>query len=143
MPDTITKAQRSLNMSHIKGKDTSPETKVRKYLFRKGFRYRKNVKKLKGHPDIVFAKYKTVIFINGCFWHMHDCGKFRWPKSNEEYWRPKILRNVERDRDDKNVLQKAGWNVLTIWECELTKDLFEETMNRLESEIKKGETEDE
>lgn len=143
MSDKITKTQRSLNMSHIKGKDTSPEVRVRKYLFQKGYRYRKNVKKLQGCPDIVLPKYRAVIFVNGCFWHMHNCRKFRWPQSNEEYWHKKILRNVERDRDNIDLLKEDGWKVLTIWECELEKDLFEETMKRLEAEIKKGNMKDE
>ena len=101
MPDNHTPEVRSYNMSRIRSKDTKPEERVRKYLFAHGFRYRKNVRNLPGHPDIVLPKYKTVIFVNGCFWHMHDCGRFRWPQSNEEYWRHKIYGNVERDKEVK------------------------------------------
>ena len=97
MADNHSKEVRSINMSHIRSTNSKPEEIVRKYLFAEGFRYRKNVKKLPGCPDIVLPKYKTVIFVNGCFWHMHDCPRFVWPSSNQDYWRPKILRNVERD----------------------------------------------
>ena len=97
MADNHTKEIRSMNMSHIRSKNTKPEEIVRKYLFSKGLRYRKNVRKLPGCPDIVLKKYKVVIFVNGCFWHKHDCGRFVWPSSNVEYWSKKINRNVERD----------------------------------------------
>lgn len=98
-------------------KNTAPEEKVRKYLFSKGFRYRKNDKKLPGCPDIVLTKYKTVIFVNGCFWHKHDCGRFVWPASNNEYWEKKLLGNVKRDEKNYVTLQNLGWNVLVVWEC--------------------------
>ena len=123
-------------MSRIRSKDTKPEEKVRKYLFAQGFRYRKNVRKLVGCPDIVLPKYKTVVFVQGCFWHMHDCGGFHWPTSNQEYWKPKIRRNVERDQTNKEQLQALGWKVLTVWECELKKKNIEETMNRIVREIR-------
>ena len=90
MADNHTPEVRSKNMSHIRGTNTRPEEKVRKYLFHQGFRYRKNVRKLPGCPDIVLPKYRTVIFVNGCFWHKHDCPRFVWPSSNREYWIPKI-----------------------------------------------------
>lgn len=125
-------------MSHIRSTNTKPEEKVRKYLFSKGFRYRKNVKTLPGKPDIVLPKYHTVIFVNGCFWHKHDCPRFVWPSSNEEYWIPKINGNVERDRKNYQLLQKMGWNVLVVWECELKKEIFYDTMFELERTIKKG-----
>lgn len=89
MADNHSKEVRSMNMSHIRSKNSKPEELVRKYLFSRGLRYRKNVKKLPGCPDIVLAKYKTIVFVNGCFWHHHDCGRFVWPASNEEYWRKK------------------------------------------------------
>ena len=127
MADNHTKDVRSKNMSHIRSTNTKPEENVRKYLFSKGFRYRKNVKSLPGCPDIVLAKYKTVIFVNGCFWHKHDCPRFVWPSSNEEYWIPKIKRNVERDKANQAELKTAGWNVIIIWECELKKKVFNET----------------
>ena len=111
-------------MSRIRSTNSKPEEIVRKYLFSKGFRYRKNVNKLPGCPDIVLPKYKTVIFVNGCFWHKHDCPRFVWPSSNQEYWKPKILRNVERDKNNCRELSSMGWNVITIWECELKKKVF-------------------
>lgn len=131
MADNHTKEQRSYNMSKIRSTNSAPEEKVRKYLFSKGFRYRKNVRSLPGCPDIVLPKYKTVIFVNGCFWHMHDCPRFVWPSSNKEYWEPKILRNVERDKINTELLQKEGWRVLVVWECELKKKVIEERLSRL------------
>ena len=135
MTDNISKQARSLNMSHIRGTNTKPEEKVRKYLFARGIRYRKNVKKLPGCPDIVFRQYKTVVFINGCFWHHHDCGRFVWPASNEEYWHNKIDRNVERDKENYKSLQALGWRVLLIWECQLKKSKAEENLDKLYREI--------
>ena len=129
-------------MSHIRSTNTKPEENVRKYLFSKGFRYRKNVKGLPGCPDIVLAKYKTVIFVNGCFWHKHDCPRFVWPSSNEEYWIPKIKRNVERDKANQAELKAAGWNVIIIWECELKKKIFNETMSLVVAEIKNNSSAD-
>ena len=142
MADNHTKDVRSKNMSHIRSTNTKPEENVRKYLFSKGFRYRKNVKGLPGCPDIVLAKYKTVIFVNGCFWHNHDCPRFVWPSSNEEYWIPKIKRNVERDKANQAELKAAGWNVIIIWECELKKKIFNETMSLVVAEIKNNSSAD-
>lgn len=142
MADNHTKDVRSKNMSHIRSTNTKPEENVRKYLFSKGFRYRKNVKGLPGCPDIVLAKYKTVIFVNGCFWHKHDCPRFVWPSSNEEYWIPKIKRNVERDKANQAELKVAGWNVIIIWECELKKKIFNETMSLVVAEIKNNSSAD-
>ena len=127
-----------MNMSRIRSTNSMPEEIVRKYLFSKGFRYRKNVKKLPGCPDIVLPKYKTVIFVNGCFWHKHNCPRFVWPSSNQEYWKPKILRNVERDKNNCRELSSKGWNVITIWECELKKKVFEATMERVILQITSG-----
>ena len=123
-------------MSHIRSTNSKPEETVRKYLFSKGFRYRKNVRTLPGCPDIVLSKYKTVIFVNGCFWHKHNCPRFVWPSSNEEYWTPKILRNVERDQVNKEKLEEAGWKVIIIWECELKKKVREETLGKLVEKIR-------
>ena len=107
-------------MSLIHGKDTKPEILVRKYLFSRGLRFRKNDKRLPGHPDIVFPKYKTVVFINGCFWHGHEgCKYFVIPKSNVEFWQKKIQTNVERDAAITNKLSDLGWTVRVVWECEL------------------------
>lgn len=135
MADTHSKEVRSMNMSHIRSTNSKPEEKVRKYLFSKGLRYRKNVRTLPGCPDIVLPKYKTVIFVNGCFWHHHDCERFVWPKSNQEYWYPKINRNVERDTKNYELLSSSGWRVLVIWECELKKKVAEENLEKLYSNI--------
>ena len=122
-------------MSHIRSKNSKPEEIVRKYLFSQGFRYRKNDSRLPGKPDIVLPKYKTVIFVNGCFWHKHDCGRFVWPSSNEEYWRSKILGNVARDQRNYQQLQELGWRVLVVWECELRPSGFQKTMQALSATI--------
>lgn len=135
MADNHTPEQRRKNMSHIRSANTKPEERVRKYLFSKGLRYRKNVRSLPGCPDVVLPKYKTVVFVNGCFWHQHDCGRFVWPSSNEEYWRKKITRNVERDNENYNMLSSDGWRVLVIWECELKKKVAEENLQRLYEDI--------
>ena len=135
MADNHSKEVRSINMSHIRSTNSKPEEIVRKYLFAEGFRYRKNVKKLPGCPDIVLPKYKTVIFVNGCFWHKHDCPRFVWPSSNQDYWRPKILRNVERDNQSCKELESLGWKVITVWECELKKKVLEETMRKIIQQI--------
>lgn len=135
MADNHSKEVRSMNMSHIRSKNSMPEELVRKYLFSKGFRYRKNVKTLPGCPDIVLPKYKTVIFVNGCFWHKHDCPRFVWPSSNEDYWRPKIMGNVERDKRNIAELQQLGWTVLTVWECELKKKVIDATLDQLEKRL--------
>ena len=140
MTDTHSKEVRSRNMSHIRSKDTKPEVTVRKYLFSKGFRYRKNVKTLPGCPDIVLPKYKTVIFVNGCFWHKHDCPRFVWPSSNEDYWREKIIRNVKRDGDNYEQLEASGWNIYVVWECQLKKIDFDDTMDKLIAFLKEMET---
>lgn len=136
MADNHSKEVRSINMSHIRSTNSKPEEIVRKYLFAEGFRYRKNVKKLPGCPDIVLPKYKTVIFVNGCFWHKHDCPRFVWPSSNQDYWRPKILRNVERDNQSCKELESLGWKVITVWECELKKNVLNETLGKLIAELK-------
>ena len=122
MSDIKSKEDRSRNMAAIKGKDTKPEMIVRKYLFSKGLRFRVHVKKLAGSPDIVLPKYKTIIFVNGCFWHGHDgCKYSHLPKSNEFFWEQKIRRNKARDIGNDYVLQTEGWRVIRIWECEIKK----------------------
>lgn len=138
MADNHTKEVRSRNMSHIRSTNTKPEEKVRKYLFSKGFRYRKNVRKLPGCPDIVLPKYHTVIFVNGCFWHKHDCSRFVWPSSNEDYWIPKITRNVERDLKNHQILREQGWRVVVVWECELKEKCFQGAMDKLVQVISEG-----
>ena len=139
--DDLTKEQRHKNMSNIRSTNTKPEERVRKDLFSRGFLYRKNVRSLPGCPDIVLPKYHTVIFVNGCFWHKHDCGRFVWPSSNQEYWIPKINRNVERDQINQAELRKMGWRVLVVWECSLKKKIFAETMEKLVLKITAGENE--
>ena len=137
MADVLDPKQRSQMMSLIKGKDTKPEMVIRKYLFSKGLRYRLHNKKLSGKPDIVLKKYKTVVFINGCFWHGHkDCKYFKMPKSNEFFWEQKINRNRARDIANEFVLQTEGWKVIRIWECELKKVKDREiTLEKLYQEI--------
>jgi DNA mismatch endonuclease (patch repair protein) len=120
MADVHNKATRSFNMSRIKGKNTLPELLVRKFLFANGYRYRLNVKTLPGKPDIVLPKYKTVIFINGCFWHGHvGCRYFVIPKTRTEWWIEKITGTQKRDREAENQLNELGWKVIVIWECQL------------------------
>ena len=135
MADTHSKEVRSRNMSHIRSTNSKPEETVRKILFSHGFRYRKNVKTLPGKPDIVLPKYKTVIFVNGCFWHKHNCPRFDWPSTNTDYWIPKIQRNVERDISNHAELASLGWKVIVVWECELKKKCLDDTITRLEKEI--------
>ena len=126
-------------MSCIKNKNTKPEDIVAKYLFSQGFRYRRNVKKLPGTPDIVLKKYNTVIFVNGCFWHMHEgCDYFVWPKDNAEFWRDKLLRNKERDTQKIGQLKTLGWKVITVWECQLKHKNLEITMESLIAIIRGG-----
>ena len=134
--DNHSKSVRSYNMSRIRSTNNKPEEIVRKYLFAQGFRYRKNDKRYPGKPDIVLPKYKTAIFVNGCFWHKHDCGRFVWPSSNEDYWRAKIQRNIERDEHHTAQLRNDGWKVIIIWECELKKSVREERLARLCNEIR-------
>lgn len=136
MADNHSKEVRSRNMSRIRSTDNKPEEIVRKFLFSQGFRYRKNDKKLPGKPDIVLPKYRTVIFLNGCFWHKHDCPRFVWPSSNQDYWRPKILGNVERDKKNVGQLRSQGWNVIVVWECELKKAVRDERLYALCREIR-------
>ena len=135
MSDNHTKEIRSKNMSHIRSTNSKPEEIVRKYLFSKGLRYRKNVRNLPGCPDIVLSKYRLIIFVNGCFWHHHNCPRFVWPSSNVEYWKNKIDHNVERDKKNKELLQAQGWRVITVWECELKKKIREQCLEKLYQEI--------
>lgn len=128
---------RSYNMSRIKGKRTKPEDLVAKYLFAQGYRYRRNVKSLPGTPDIVLKKYRTVIFINGCFWHMHEgCKYFVWPENNAEFWKEKLLANKRRDEEKIKQLTSNGWKVLVIWECQLKSAARDATLAMLSSTIK-------
>ena len=136
MTDVHSPEVRSYNMSRIKGKNTKPEEMVRKHLFSKGFRYRKNVSNLPGKPDIVLPKYRTCIFVNGCFWHGHEgCKYFVWPQNNAEFWRDKITKNVERDKINLQTLTQMGWNTIIIWECQLKKSIREDTLDKLISQL--------
>lgn len=119
-------------MASIHSVNTKPEVLVRKYLWRNGFRYRKNNPRLPGHPDIVLRKYRTCIFVNGCFWHGHEgCKYFHYPKSNVDYWTKKINRNRERDKEEQKKLAEMGWHVIVVWECELKPDKREKTLTSL------------
>lgn len=138
--DRISAEQRHLTMSRIRGKDTKPEIIVRQYLFSEGFRFRKNDKRYPGHPDVVLPKYRTMVFVNGCFWHGHEnCKYYVVPKSNTEFWTAKIKRNRERDKADFEALTLKGWNVITIWECQLDRPVREGTLSQLVAELRTRE----
>lgn len=137
MPDPLTPRQRHDCMSHIRSKDTRPEQAVRRELWRRGFRYRLNVRSLPGTPDIVLPGYRTVIFVNGCFWHGHrGCSKYTVPKTNVEFWKAKVARNRERDALNIQRLESIAWNVITVWECELSKAGLPATIDRMEAGIR-------
>ncbi len=136
MVDKVSKEVRSYNMSQIRSKDTKPELIVRSYLFSKGLRFRKNDKRYPGSPDIVLPKYNTIVFIHGCFWHLHDgCKHAVMPKSNVDFWKKKLYGNRERDERNKKELEDMGWNVIIVWECELKKDKIEQTLEDLYIQI--------
>ncbi|MBU7008720.1 very short patch repair endonuclease [Phosphitispora fastidiosa] len=138
MADTHSKETRSYNMSHIRSRNTQPETMVRKFLFSKGLRFRKNDKRYPGHPDILLSKYRAAVFINGCFWHCHEgCSDFVLPKSNQDYWEPKLRKNRKRDEENYAALRKDGWNVYIVWECELKKAAGDERLEQLYLQITK------
>jgi DNA mismatch endonuclease (patch repair protein) len=130
MTDRMTPEQRHRCMSHIKARDTRPEIAVRRFLWSRGYRYRLCRRDLPGSPDIVISRLKTAIFINGCFWHGHPCNT-RHPRTNADFWRQKIERNQARDLKVSTQLRQAGWNVITIWECELAKNRRDDTLKRL------------
>lgn len=135
MTDRLTSEKRSWNMGRIHGKDTSIEVKVRKRLFSHGYRYRKNDKRLPGKPDIVLPKYKSVIFIHGCFWHRHPgCKNATMPKTRVEFWQEKFDRNVENDKLHKDQLEALGWDVIIIWECEI-EEQFDKVIFMIESSL--------
>ena len=119
MADVVDRETRSRMMAGIRGKDTKPELLLRRALHKRGFRYRLHVASLPGKPDMVFPKHYAVIQIHGCFWHCHDCHLFKWPGSRVSFWRTKILRNREKDAETSAALLRAGWRVLTVWECAL------------------------
>ncbi len=132
MPDVLTPQQRHRCMSHIRSKATKPEILVRKWLWAHGYHYRLNVKSVPGKPDIVMRKYRTAIFVNGCFWHGHKgCKQFVLPKTNTEFWQNKIAHNRQRDQRNIALLRSNGWQVITLWACSLTKDKLENTMQQV------------
>ena len=135
MSDKLTPEKRSWNMSRIKGKDTKIEVEVRKYLFSKGYRFRKNDKRYPGKPDIVLPKYHVAIFVHGCFWHRHEgCKDATTPKTRTEFWLEKFDKNVKKDQIKQEKLRELGWKVIVIWECELKRS-FQETMDKVEKEL--------
>ena len=137
----MTKEQRHHCMASIHGRDTKPEMMVRKFLFGRGFRYRLNHPRLPGHPDIVLRKYRSVIFVNGCFWHGHQ-GCFILPKSNTDFWKNKIERNINRDRENIIRLESLGWRVIVVWECEIRKkERRKERLDEIYLEIVSGKAE--
>lgn len=136
MADVHTRAQRSYNMSRIKGKDTKPEILVRKYLHKQGFRFRLHDKKLPGKPDIVLPKYKTVVFVHGCFWHGHKgCKYFVVPKTRTKWWLEKIEGNKSRDKKAFKELKKIGLRVIEVWECKLKYENFKRKLSMYPSKL--------
>ncbi len=137
MADVFTKERRSEIMSSIGAKDTKPELVVRKYLFSKGYRFRIHQKNLPGKPDIVLKRFNTIIMINGCFWHGHEnCKEYKIPKTNSDFWKMKIEKNVHRDNRNHDKLVGLGWNVIVIWECQLENGNLEKTLCEIENAIK-------
>jgi DNA mismatch endonuclease (patch repair protein) len=140
MADVHSKATRSYNMSRIKGKDTKPEMLVRRFLHAQGFRYRLHVKDLPGKPDIVLPKYRTVIFVHGCFWHGHEgCKRSALPKTRTKWWKEKISKNVLNNETALNILVSTQWKVIILWECQLKPSIQETTLNSLIAIIKSDE----
>jgi DNA mismatch endonuclease (patch repair protein) len=132
MADVFSKSKRSEIMSRIRGKDTGPEMIIRKALFANGFRYRLHVKNLPGKPDIVLPKYNAVVIVDGCFWHGHkNCKFFRMPKSRISFWKKKIDANRARDVKNRRKLRRLGWNVIQVWECQLSARKYEKTFQRI------------
>ncbi len=138
MSDIFTTQKRSEIMSKISGKETKPEIMVRKFLFANGFRYRKNDKRYPGKPDIVLPKYKTVIFVHGCFWHGHSCSAGKLPETRKDFWIEKINGNIERDKKNISLLKKQGWKVIVIWQCKLkNRKVRTTTLSKLQRTLKK------
>lgn len=141
MPDRMTPEQRHDCMASIHSENTRPEQAVRRELWHRGYRFRKCVRTLPGTPDIVLPKYRTCIFVNGCFWHGHKgCSKFVMPKTRTEFWVNKIARNQERDLVNIQRLESIGWSAITVWECELGKSSIENTMKKIESMLEENRT---
>lgn len=136
MSDTLSPALRHYTMSRVRSSNTKPEVRLRHALWSQGFRYKVNDKRLPGKPDIVLPKYRSVIFVHGCFWHGHSgCSKYTIPKTNTDFWVNKVNRNRERDQEVWRHLEAKGWHVIIVWECELEKKQLEETVARIGPEI--------
>jgi len=131
--DVHSPAQRSYNMSRIRGKNTRPEDVIRKLLWSHGYRYRLNFNKLPGKPDLVFPGRKKLLLVHGCFWHKHDCRYFKWPKTNADFWKQKIEDNVQRDNKNYDILSQSGWRYLVIWECETKVKSFDVLWKKLDT----------
>lgn len=136
MADVHSPQTRSYNMSRIKSKNTRPEMLVRKFLFANGFRYRLHSSKLPGKPDIILPKYKTVIFVHGCFWHGHDCIGHKIPKTNKKFWTDKISNNMNRDKQQVKQLKKLGWQVIEIWQCNLKPSVIEKNLYKVLNKLR-------
>jgi DNA mismatch endonuclease, patch repair protein len=146
MAEIVSPNDRSRMMAGIQSKNTKPERVIRSGLHNLGFRYHVNYQKLPGKPDLVFPRYRAVIFVHGCFWHHHDCHLFRWPTTREEFWKRKILGNVERDKKTVGMLVSSGWRVLIVWECSIKgktrmpiKEALDECAMWLKSQTRYGE----
>ena len=136
MTDTITRKHRSWNMSQIRGSDTKPEIAVRSYLHRNGLRFRIHDKKLPGKPDIALKKYRTAVFIDGCFWHRHKGCKYSYtPKSRVKFWRTKFENNIKRDNEVNGLLKDLSWNVVRIWECEISEPVLDSIILNLRKRL--------
>ena len=139
MADTISTERRHYVMSRVRSQNTTPELRLRHGLWRRGFRYIVNDKRLPGKPDIVLPKYKSVIFVHGCFWHGHKgCKLYRIPKTNTEFWRAKVTRNQERDQEVWRQLESKGWSVIIVWECQLKKNILKDTVESVAAEIRRN-----
>jgi len=139
MADVFQTDKRREIMQHVKTRNTAPEVKLRSLLHRRGFRFRVNRHDLPGKPDIVLPKYKTVIFVHGCFWHGHDCNRGRRPQTNVDFWNKKIDANITRDRNEANQLMELGWRVCVVWECEIKKKNEDNLIAKIESVLLKAE----
>ncbi len=133
MVDVHTPDQRSYNMSKIRGKNTKPEITLRKKLWKLGYRYRLHKKGLPGSPDIVFSKYKSVIFVHGCYWHRHGCKYTTTPATRSEFWESKFQKNIERDLRNIQNLTNSGWRVMVVWECEIKKDFNNKLIRKIQN----------
>lgn len=130
--DRLTPEQRRRCMASIRGRDTKPELLVRRHLWREGFRFRLNSPRLPGHPDLVLRKYRTCIFVNGCFWHGHEgCPRYRLPQTNAPFWQAEVTRNRQRDAEEHRLLARMGWHVVVVWECQLRPSLRRRTLDSL------------